>query len=472
MGHAGPAYQRLSAQDGSFIVVEGPGAPMHLSAVTIFETGTLTNRHGGLDVARFRAHVAARLPERGGYRQRIGFTPVGRRPVWVDDPDFDLRRHVHHVSLPAPGTEAQLRELAGQILSLPLDRERPLWEMWLVEGLGGGRFAVIAKLHHALVDGIAGMGLVQALLSSRPEAKSGPIRSFRPRPVPGLAHKLVDEASHAFSGLGAVGDALLNPREATSRTAEGLGALWETIQSGLRAQPPTPINRPHGAQRRVEWASLDLHAIHDVRKRLDGTVNDVILSVVTGALRRFFRARRVKLGNLAFRVTVPVNLRSPDEAVGGNRVGALFIDLPLAERDPLRRFAMILDRTRRAKASRCAEGVDWLHRFLNWSHSDLLSSIGSRFIYGMHPHNMVVTNIPGPGFPLYLLESRLLELHPQLPLFPSQCLALAALSYCGRVHIDWVADWDVVPDVERLASALEPAFAELQAAALHRDRRH
>jgi WS/DGAT/MGAT family acyltransferase len=465
MAQDGSAYQRLSAQDGSFVLFEGPGAPMHLSAVVIFETGSLTNGLGGLDIERFRAHVAARLPERGGYRQRLGFTPLGRRPVWVDDAGFDLRRHVRHVALPPPGDDAQLRELSGQILSHPLDRDRPLWEMWVVENLSGGRFAVIAKLHHSLVDGIAGIGLVQALLSGAPETESGPAPEYQPEPQPGFAEQLLNEAGHALSGLGAVGSALLNPWTATERASSGLSALWDTAQRGLRLPPTTPINGPHGTQRRIDWGTLDLHEIHDLRKRLDGTVNDVVLAVVSGALRRFFRARGVPLKDLEFRVTVPVNLRGEDEARIGNRVGALFIDLPLSERDPRRRFATIRDRTRDAKGSRCAEGIDAIHRFLDWSHADPLVGLGSRLVYNIRPHNMVVTSIPGPSFPLYLLESRLLELHPQLPLFANQGLGVAAASYCGKVHIDWVAAWDLVPDLDLLTDALEPAFDELREAA-------
>lgn len=439
---------------------------MHLSAILIFENGSLASEDGALDIERFRAHVAARLPAHGGYRQRVGFTPVFGRPVWVDDPAFDARRHVRHVALPPPGDDAQLRELAGQVLSQPLDRDRPLWEMWVIEGLSGGRFALIAKLHHALVDGIAGIGLLQALLSGAPEAESGPPPRFKPRPRPGFAGRIVDEASHALSGVGALGSALLNPLRATSQTASGLSALWDTMQRGVRLPPPTPVNGPHGPQRRIDWATLDLHAIHDLRKRLDGTVNDVVLAVVAGALRSFFRERRVPLRDLSFRVTVPVNLRDEDEARVGNRVGALFVELPLAERDPLWRFVTIRDRALDARRSRCAEGVETIHRFLDWSHADLLVSLGSRLVNGIRPHNMVVTNIPGPGFPLYFLESRLLELHPQLPLFPNQGLGVAAASYCGQVHFDWVASWDLVPDVDRLASGLQPAFDELVQAAV------
>ena len=224
----------------------------------------------------------------------MGFTPLGRRPVWIDAAGFDLRRHVRHVALPPPGDDTQLRELSGQILSQPLDRERPLWEMWVVEGLAGGRFAVVAKLHHSLVDGIAGIGLVQALLSGAPETESGVAPEFQPAPQPGFAEQLLDEAGHALSGLGAVGSALLNPWSATERVTRGLSAVWDTAQRGLRLPPESPINGPHGPQRRVDWGTLDLHEIHDLRKRLDGTVNDVVLAVVTGALRHYFRTRRCR----------------------------------------------------------------------------------------------------------------------------------------------------------------------------------
>jgi WS/DGAT/MGAT family acyltransferase len=462
------SYQRLSAQDGSFVLSEGAGVPMHLSAVTIFETASLANSHGGLDIDRLRAHIAARLPEQGGYRQRVSFTPLFGRPVWVDDHEFDLRRHVRHLALPPPGSDNQLREMVGQILSQPLDRARPLWEMWVIEGLEGGRFALLAKIHHALVDGIAGIGLLHQLLSGAPGNEITPGSEFVPGRNPGFSARMVDEAAHALAGVGALGKALLRPRDAVRRTAGGVSALLETAQAGLRLPPPSPINGPHGASRRVEWGSIDLHEIHDVRKRLEGTVNDVVLAVVAGALRHYFRTRRVKLGELEFRVTVPVNLRNEEEDRVGNRVGALFIDLPLAERSPLRRFELIRARTREAKGSRCAAGVEAVHRFLDWSHADPLVSVGTRLVNGLRPHNMVVTNIPGPSFPLYLLESRLLELHPQLPLFPNQGLGVAAASYCGRVHFDWVASWDLVPDAERLADALAPAFDELRQAASRR----
>jgi len=467
-------YERLSVQDSSFVLFEDPGTPMHVGAVAVFDAGPLALAGGGLDVDRLRRHVGRRLPRDGGYRQHVAQTPLQRHPIWVDDPGFDLDYHVRHVSLPRPGGEAQLKELTGRLLSQPLDRRKPLWEMWVVEGLSGNRFAIVAKLHHAMVDGIAGIGLVQALLSPSPELEAEDEPRFQPRPAPGLTQLLLDEARRALaapgSALAALGQAAAQPREASARVAAGAEALWRTVQDALRLPPSTPLNQTIGSQRRIDWCAIDLAELQDLKKRLDGTVNDVVLSVVAGALRRFFKARRQKLAGLRFRVVVPVNMRVEEGAVAGNRVSALFLDLPVAERDPLRRFRLIRERMRWLKSEQVAQGVDLVHRFLDWSRLDWLAGLGSRVIYALRPYNMVVTNIPGPAFPLYLAGARLCALQPQVPLFRNQGLGIAALSYCGQVHFGLVADRDLVPDVHRFAEAIPEAFAELREATRRKER--
>ena len=463
-------YERLSAQDSSFVMFEGPGTHMHVATVGTFETGPLVDAGGGLDVERLRRYVDARLDAFPRYRQRLAFTPVQRHPVWVDDERFNLQYHVRHTALPAPGSEEQLKALAGRILSQQLDRAKPLWEMWFVEGLTGGRFAMLTKVHHCMVDGAAGVELLTGLLSASPEP--GPVEPSRwqPRPTPGGVELLRDELGRVLatplSLARATRSALDRPQTASESLLRGADAVWQALSAGFRLPSATLLNRPIGTHRRVEWRTLPLDAVKEVKKRLDGTVNDVVLAVVTGALRRFFRSRRTPLRGLDFRVVVPVNMRSgPRDAAAGNRVSALFLSLPLDEPDPARRFRRIRDASLRLKRSRTAEGFDLLTRFADWTGSDLLTYWGTRLASSVRPYNMIVTNVPGPQFPLYLLGARQQAIHPFLPLFVNQGAGVAVMSYLGSVCFGLIGDWDLVPDLPALAGFVDEAFAELREAA-------
>jgi WS/DGAT/MGAT family acyltransferase len=449
---------------------EGPGTHMHVATVGIFETGPLADASGGLDVERLRSYVDSRLDAFPRYRQRLSFTPMQRHPVWVDDERFNLQYHVRHTALPAPGSEEQLKALAGRILSQQLDRAKPLWEMWFVEGLEGGRFAMLTKVHHCMVDGAAGVDLLTGLLSADPEP--GPLEPslWRPRPSPGGVELLRDELGRVLatplSLARATRNALGRPQAAGENLLRGADAVWQALSAGFRVPSPTPLNRPIGTHRRVEWRSLPLDEVKEVRKRLDGTLNDVVLAVVTGALRRFFGSRRTSLRDLDFRVVIPVNMRSgPRDAAAANRVSALFLSLPLDEPDPVRRFRRIRDASQRLKRSRTAEGFELLTRFADWTGSDLLTYWGTRLASSVRPYNMIVTNVPGPQFPLYLLGARQQAIHPFPPLFVNQGAGVAVMSYLGRVCFGLIGDWDLVPDLPALAGFLDDAFAELREAA-------
>lgn len=461
-------YDKLSAQDASFIMFEGPGTHMHVSAVALFEMGPLANESGGLDIERLRSYVESRLPAVPRYRQRLAFTPIQRSPIWVDDPRFNLRYHVRHTALPSPGSEQQLKDLAGRIMSQQLDREKPLWEMWFAEGLEGGRFAMISKIHHCMVDGVSGVGLMTALLNTSAETSFDPAPSWVPRRTPSAAELMIDQTVHTFSrpiaAARGLRNALRRPSEASNSVAKSAEAVWQALSAGFRLPANTPLNRPIGTHRRVDWRRLDLGEIKDLRKRLDGTVNDIVLTIVTGALRRFLRGRRVALTGMDFRVVIPVSMRGADETETGNRVSAMFLGLPVDERAPLRRFAKIHAATQRIKESRAAEGIDLLTRMADWSGSDLLTYWGVRLASAVRPYNMIVTNVPGPQFPLYLLGSRQLALYPQLPLFENQGLGVAVMSYMGQVHFGLIGDWDVVPDLPAFARAIDASFAELREA--------
>jgi WS/DGAT/MGAT family acyltransferase len=465
------SYERLSAQDASFVQFENAGSPCHVTAVAVFERGGLAVGPGGaLDMDRIRKHVTSRLHALPHYRQRLAFTPVQGHAVWVDDPHFDVSCHVRHAGLPAPGDAARLKELAARIASQPLDRSRALWELWFVEGLEGGAFAAIAKIHHCMVDGVSGVGVLHALLSPDAGQPLEEPRPWEPRAAPGTVQFLVDGISEgaAFS-LSLVREAagtILRPLETASRVLGGAGAAWQTFRTGLVPPDQWSINRPIGQQRRAEWTSLDLHELRDLRKRLDGSINDVVLAVVAGAMRRFFRLRSEKLRGRDLRAVVPVDMRSgPVDLSVGNRVSSWFVALPLGESHPLRRFERIRAQTRERKRGQAADAVDGFLRFADWTSSAGLTFLGVTLVSAIRPYNLIVTNVHGPQFPLYLLGARLRELHPLLPLFERQGLAIAAMSYLGRISFGVSADWNAVPEIETFPDLLAGALDELRSAA-------
>ncbi len=464
------SYEPLSAQDSSFILLEEPGMHMHVSAVAIFEAATLGTRDGRLPIERLREYVKSRLHQMPHYRQRLQFTPIQHHPIWVDDLHFNLQYHVRETALPVPSSETQLKELTGRILSQQLDRQKPLWEMWLVNGLEGNRFALLSKVHHCMADGITGANLLNALLSAVPveTIEDGP--HWEPVPAPGRFGLALDEieraASLPFAALAALRNGLRRPVRTAENVAENATAVWHALTAGSHIPSETPFNRPIGTHRRVDWCVLDLAEIKELKKRLDGTVNDVLLTIATGAMRRFLATRHVRLDRLEYRVVVPVNMRrGHTDGDAANRVSAWFIRLPVAESDPLAQFAAVKAETRDLRQSKAAQGIDLFLRFADWSGSDPLTVSVIRFASTLRLYNMVVSNVPGPQSPLYLLGSRLQTIYPQIPLFVDQGLGIAVMSYCGKVCFGIIGDWDLVPDLEVLAHAIEASFGALKQAA-------
>ena len=463
-------YERLSAVDSSFFLFESPDAHMHVAALGVFRTEAPSAGPGALKIALLRDHVESRLHLFPRYRKRLDFTPIQRHPIWVDDDCFNLAYHVRHTALPSPGDQQELNDLAGRIMSAQLDHKKPLWELWLIEGLEGGRFALLAKVHHCMVDGASGVDLLTALLSPARGETFAPPEPWSPQPAPSRLDLLSEEirysAGRPLAALRAVREALRRPEEASTRFTESAQAVWQALAAGLRVPPDTPLNRPIGTHRRLDWCSIGLAEVKNVKRNLHGTVNDVVLTVVTGALRKFLKARRVPLAKLDLRVAIPVNMRSSqDDMKAANRVSALFLSLPIAEHDPLRQFEKIRTETERLKRSGAAQGLDLFTRFMDWSRWDLLTYWGVRLVSAAHPFNMVVTNVPGPQFPLYLLGRPLEALYPHIPLFENQGMGVAVMSYLGTVCFGLTADWDLVPDLSVFARAIDSSFAELAAAA-------
>ena len=463
------SYERLSAMDSSFLHFERANTPMHVGGTVIFDAGPLVTPEGGVDIKRIHAHIASRLHIVPRYRQRLAYVPIESTPVWVDDANFNLRYHIRHTSLPRPGTEQQLKRLCGQLMSQPLDRRKPLWELWIVEGLKGGRFALVGKTHHCMVDGISGVDLLTALLRSTPDETIEDPPAWTPRRAPSTWQLVRDavarRASTSVKFLQNLEDALQAPEDVSARLVENLGAVLETIDAGLQPAADTPLNRPLGPHRRFDWLAIDLAELKAVKNQLGGTVNDVVLATVAGAVRHFLRHRRIKPDALPYRVAIPVSTRLPEEYGSmGNRVSAWLIDLPIEERDPRRRLARVRATTAALKQSKQARGFETLIRLAEWTGSIPLAA-GARLASWMQPFNLIVTNVPGPQVPLYLLGAEAIRGYPLVPLFEYQCLGVAVLSYMGKVCWGVNADWDRVPDLRVFVAAIRRSFEELREAA-------
>ncbi len=460
-------YERLTALDNSFLVIEAPNTQMHVASTGIFELGPLATPSGGVNFERIIRYIASRLHKIPRYRQRLAYIPIERHPVWVDDARFNLLYHVRHTCLPHPGSERQLKRLVARIKSEELDRGKPLWETWIVEGLEGGRFAMVSKTHHCMIDGVSGVDLLTVLLSPTPETPAEEAPRWIPRPVPTPLALLRDEALQRINGpLGFATRLFRDPATTVADLRDGLAAVGETLSSGFRQASQTPFNQPIGPHRRFDWAVTDIAAIREIRSHLGGSLNDVVLATVAGAVRRFLERRSLRVADIEFRAFVPVSLRkSDDHGTLGNRVAGWMVDLPIAERDPRKRLARIRETTTRLKESKQAAGSEILAEALEWT-GPAIVRLAMRMAAQAGAFNMVVTNVPGPPHPLYLLGARMLEAYPLVPLSVNQGLGSALLSYAGKLHWGFNADWDLVPDLHDFVADVEAAFAGLSEAAL------
>ena len=466
-----PPYERLSAQDSSFVLFEQRATHMHVAALALVELGPLRTSSGGLDAPRLTRYVESRLGALPRYRQKLAFAPVSGHPVWIDDEHFDLDYHVRHTSLPRPGGEEELKRLVARVVSQPLDRDRPLWELWIVEGLQADRFALLMKVHHCMVDGAAGVSLLTLLLRGDRNDSIEPPEAWFPRPRPSPLQLAVEEVASRVEAPVALGralwDALREPRAALRDVRERAASVADALRAGLHLRSETALNQPIGPHRRVEWLDLDLDEVKALRRKLGGTVNDVVLTIVAGATGRFLARRREPLDRLDYRVVIPVNMRAENgEPAFANRVSALFLSLPVHEGDPLTRFDAVRAEMARLKSSRAAEGIDFFTQLVDRTGSTWLTALGVRLAARVQPYNQIVSNVPGPQQPFYVLGARLEALYPLPPLFERQGLGTAVLSYCGRLCWGLVADRDSVPDLAALTRDVKAAYAELREAAL------
>jgi diacylglycerol O-acyltransferase len=455
---------RLTGLDSSFLHLENDATPMHVAGAAILE-GRPPAYDELVDQIVSRLHLVPR------YRQRLAFVPFGQgRPVWVDDPHFNVAFHVRHTALPRPGGDEQLKRLCGRVFSQALDRSRPMWELWLVEGLADDRFALLSKTHHALVDGISGVDIATVLFDTSPDPVGvAPERQRPPRPLPTdaqlLADALLERVTAPTEIARSVRASLRGPRQIAAklgRAAYGLGAV---ARAGLRSAPPTPLNVPIGPHRRFTWVRGDLQQFKAVKNGLGGTVNDVVLAAVAGALGRYLRRRQAPVDDTVLRAMVPVSVRAEAERGAlGNQVAAMWAGLPIGETDPVKRLRMISDEMSGVKESGQAVGAQVLTELTGFAPPTIMAQ-AARLSARQRMFNLVVTNVPGPQFPLYMLGRRLQEMFPMVPLAANQALGIAIMSYNGQLNFGLNADYDGLPDVEQLAQDLTDAIAELVEAA-------
>jgi diacylglycerol O-acyltransferase / wax synthase len=459
------AGDRLTGLDASFLQLEDAAAHMHVASVMLFE-GPPPPYDEFLEAIERRLALVPR------YRQRLAFVPLGQgRPKWVDDPHLNLHYHVRHTALPSPGAEEQLKVLAGRVFSQQLDRDKPLWEIWIAEGLEDERFALLAKTHHALVDGVSGMDIVSVLFDTTPEpaAPTGPGDRWLPRPLPSraqlFAEALIERASipaeltrSARSVLRAPGRILSDVRDA----AAGVGAMAWT---GLNPAPPTPYNASIGPHRRFTWVRADLGDVKAIKHELGGTVNDVVVATVAGGLGAHLRRRGHRTDGLELKAMIPVSVRTNVERGAlGNRVAALMAQLPVWAEDPVARLEVVRDELAGLKAGGQAVGATVLTELTGFAPPTIMDQ-AARLSAHQRFFNLVVTNVPGPQFPLYLLGRRMLETFPMVPLAKNQGLGVAILSYDGSINFGLVGDFDLLWDLDGLARDIRASLEELADAA-------
>jgi WS/DGAT/MGAT family acyltransferase len=462
-------YDRLTALDAAFLELEDANVHMHVGSVGIFDAKPLRQRGGGIDFERIQRMSDSALQRHPRFRQKLAAVPILGNPVWVDDDRFNLHYHLRHTSLPVPGDLRRLKRLTGRIMSQKLDRGKPLWEMWFVDGVEGDRFAVVTKVHHCMIDGISGVDLMSSLMRVDTEPTIQPARPWLARPAPPATALLRDEILRRAALPGAILSgtrrALSDPGAALASLRDGIEGIGEAILSGLAPASRTPLNPDIGPHRRFDWTRFDLAAVKAVKKRLGGTVNDVVLACVSGAVRRFLLGRGVNVRTLDFRSMVPVSVRTRAErGTLGNRVSFLLAHLPLDEKDPRRRLQRVIEETQHLKGSKQVLGAELIEEISDRTFSSLFMQY-ARLAAQALSYNMVVTNVPGPQFPVYLLGARMLETYPLVPLFTNQALGIALFSYDGGLYWGFNSDWDSLPDLHDLVEALEVEFAELRRAA-------
>jgi diacylglycerol O-acyltransferase len=459
-------YDRLSALDESFLHLERVETPMHVGAVAVLERDPFYDAAGQFRLDAVRELVASRLQLIPRFRQRVMPVPLAQgRPIWVDHEGFDIADHVHLTALPAPGTRRQLLELTERLTVQVLDRRRPLWELWFVEGVDHGRHVgLIHKSHHTLTDGISGVDIATVLLDFSPDPTVLPPDGWAPRPSPDPGRLMIDSVRERVTRpaelAGAARRLADGPRDALSRASD-LGRSIGSLVDGQIVAPRLSLNAPVGRGRRFETVRIPLDEAKQIREAFGCTINDVILAGVGGAVARLLDAREELHPALVLKVFCPVSVRDDEQRMQlGNRISAMLVPLPVGEPDPRVRLAAIRASTADLKERRQAVGAAALLGLSEYAAPTMLG-LAARAAHAQRFANLIVTNIPGPQVPLYCLGARMLEVYPIVPLSRNLTLNVAILSYCGQLHFGVIGDGASGRDLEVLAGGIEDSFDQL-----------
>src|SRR3954453_22134040 len=455
---------RLTAVDASFLTNESDSSHMHVGAILVFEGPPPLYT----DLVE---HVRGRLALVPRFRQRLSVPPFeAGRPLWIDDVNFNLTYHIRHSGLPEPGGEEELKLLAGRVFSQQLDHSKPLWELWLVQGLERARFAILTKTHHAMVDGISGVDIATVLFDLEPIPKPVEVRNeWAPKPEPSTQSLVLrgatDLAKAPLRLARRASEAVRNPETTARKAGEAVEGLGEFVGALADPAPDVPLNQEIGPHRRFVWARSELATFKRIKDTFGGTVNDVVLTVVTGALREWLHGRGVRTEGLELRALVPVSIRTEDERGNlGNKIAVMRGPLPVYVDDPVRRLRVVSEAMEGLKRSKQALGAEVIARFNDFAPPTLLAQ-ASRVNFSTRLFNLIVTNVPGPQLPLYVLGRELQEVFPVAFLPQNHTMAVAIMSYNGRLGFGLLADYDSMEDVEDFAAGLNRSLEELEEAA-------
>ncbi len=455
---------RLTAIDASFLSNESDSTHMHIGAVLIFE-GPPPKYDDFVD------HVESRLPYVPRYRQKLVYPPLDAgRPLWADDPSFNLSFHMRHTALPSPGDDKELIALANRVFSQGLDRTRPLWEMWLVQELADDRFAVLIKSHHAMIDGVSGVDIGTVIFDVTPDAEPiVPEEEWAPHTEPSSIDLLRRSASELAGAPVSLGERLVSavrhPESVMDRLGDQAEGLAEVARAFADPAPEVPLNTEIGPHRRIAWARADLDDFKKVKDSFSTTVNDVVLAIVAGSVREWLIARGVPTDDLELRAMVPVSVRGEEERGHlGNRLATMRAPLPVYEEDPVARLEIVTAAMDGLKQSKQALGAETIARLNDFAPPTLLAQ-AARLTFSTRLFNLLVTNVPGPQIPLYMLGRKLEEAFPMAFLAKNHALAIGVMSYDGQVNIGLLGDYDAMPDIDMVARGLNDALEELLEAA-------
>ncbi|HJQ67649.1 MAG TPA: wax ester/triacylglycerol synthase family O-acyltransferase [Blastocatellia bacterium] len=458
---------RLTSMDATFLYFEKKEAPMHIGSVSIFE--------GEIPFDKFIDNISSKMHLLPRYQQKVVPDPFNLgHPTWEFDSNFDINNHVFRVRIDAPGSEEELIKLAGKIFSPMMDRKKPLWDIYLVYGLEGKRTAMIARVHHCMVDGVSGVDLLKIVLDISPDAQplpkseAAPPRPPRPDPTRSFFDALLGGMQEGMNRWMEFQTGLLNLTQAmtSGQSASSLPDMTRMLPGLAAPVPLLPFNRPCSGDRKLVWSTFSFAEARAIRGALGGTVNDVVLTVLSGAVSRYVEQHGQQTAGRSLRVMVPVSLRRQDQRGAlGNLVSLLPVDIPLDVKDPVERYRHINAKTVAMKSARVAEGLNLFSALMGILPASVQALVGAIANTPFPAFNMVSTNVPGPQVPLYAMGKRMTAYYPYVPVGYAVGCGCAIMSYDQKLYFGLTSDTQAMPDVERLKAFLEESFVELRKAA-------